>query len=52
MINRDQLRLKKQQQRDARLEEIYRELPQLQKLDQTIAQKNIAMIRADRKSVV
>ena len=46
MINRDQLRLKKQQQRDARLEEIYRELPQLQKLDQTIAQKNIAMIRA------
>lgn len=46
MINRDQLRLRKQQQCEERIAEAYRQLPMLQQLDQTIGQKNIAMIRA------
>ncbi len=46
MINRDQLRIRKQQQCEERIAEIYRQLPELQQLDQTIGQKNIAMIRA------
>ena len=45
-MNRDQLRLHKQQQCEERIAELYRRLPMLQQLDQTIGQKNIAMIRA------
>ena len=46
MINRDQLRLQKQQQCEERIAAVYRRLPKLQELDQAIGQKNIAMIRA------
>ncbi len=46
MINRDQLRIRKQQQCEERIASIYTQLPSLQTLDQTIGQKNIAMIRA------
>ncbi len=46
MINRDQLRIQKQQQCEERIAAIYHQLPMLQTLDQTIGQKNIAMIRA------
>lgn len=46
MVNRDQLRLQKQQECEARLAKLYEQLPLLQKYDQTIGQKNIAMIRA------
>ena len=45
MINRDQLRLRKQQECDARIAELYRQIPQLEELDQQIGQDNIAMIR-------
>lgn len=45
MINRDQLRLEKQQQCEDRLAVIYNELPLLQQIDQAIGQKNITMIR-------
>lgn len=45
MINRDQLRLEKQQQCEDRLAVIYQNFPLLQQIDQTIGQKNIAMIR-------
>ncbi|MGM9526565.1 MAG: ATP-binding protein [Peptococcaceae bacterium] len=45
MINRDQLRLRKQQECDARVAELYRQIPQLEELDQQIGQDNIAMIR-------
>lgn len=45
MINRDQLRLEKQQLCEDRLAVIYQKLPLLQQIDQTIGQKNIAMIR-------
>ena len=44
--NRDQLRLQKQQQCEERIAGIYRQIPLLQELDQTVGQKNIAMIRA------
>lgn len=46
MKNRDQLRLEKQRQCEERLAAIYAQLPDLQELDQRIAQKNVAMIRA------
>ncbi len=46
MRNRDQLRIRKQQQCEEKIAAIYRQLPELERLDQTIGQKNIAMIRA------
>lgn len=46
MINREQLRLKKQQQCEERIAAVYQMVPELQALDQAIGQKNIAMIRA------
>ena len=46
MRNRDQLRIQKQQQCEEKIASIYRQLPELERLDQTIGQKNIAMIRA------
>lgn len=46
MINRDQLRLQKQQQCEERIAAVYKTVPELQALDQAIGQKNIAMIRA------
>ncbi len=46
MINRDQLRQEKQQQCQARLEAIYRSLPELEQLDLRIGRDNIALIRA------
>ena len=45
MINRDQLRLEKQRQCDERIEALYGQIPLLREIDQTIGQKNIAMIR-------
>lgn len=45
MINRDQLRLEKQRQCDERIEALYEQIPLLREIDQTIGQKNIAMIR-------
>ena len=46
MKNRDQLRIQKQQQCEEKIASIYRQLPELEGLDQAIGQKNIAMIRA------
>ena len=45
MRNRDQLRMRKQQECEARIAALYQQIPALQALDEAIGQKNIAMIR-------
>lgn len=45
-MNREQLRQEKQQQCEARIAQLYGYIPDLQQIDQTIGQKNVAMIRS------
>lgn len=45
-MNREQLRQEKQQACDARIAQLYEYIPALKEIDQTIGQKNVAMIRA------
>lgn len=45
-MNREQLRQEKQQECEMRIAQLYRYIPMLEQIDQSIGQKNVCMIRA------